>query len=128
MIPKDQKTEIKYEITPLRAETGYGDFRHPEEIFWSDDLLLDFQRRDFRINAMYYSTKQLKAPSYETEKTLDEADLIKILEKEGFLYLNNTTTLIIQDQKLISQLFPKGKLDSDFLYYLLDIQRSAYLF
>lgn len=128
MIPKDQKTEIKYEITPLRAETGYGDFRHPEEIFWSDDLLLDFQRRDFRINAMYYSTKQLKAPSYETEKTLDEADLIKILQKEGFLYLSNTTTLIIQDKKLISQLFPQGKLDSDFLYYLLDIQRSAYFF
>ncbi len=128
LIPKDQKTEIKYEITPLRAETGYADFRHPEEIFWSDDLLLDFQRRDFRINAIYYCTKLLKAPSYETEKNLNEAELIKILEKEGFLYLSNTTTLIIQDQKLISQLFPKGKLDSDFLYYLLDIQRLAYVF
>lgn len=128
LIPKDQKTEIKYEITPLRAETGYADFRHPEEIFWSDDLLLDFQRRDFSINAMYYCTKKLKAPSYETTASLKEENLIKILEKEGFLYLSNTTTLIIQNQKLITQLFPQGKLDSDFLYYLLDIQRSAYFF
>ena len=54
--------------------------------------------------------------------------LLKILNKEGFIYLQNNETLIIQSQKLLSQLIPNAKLDTDFLYYLLDIQPYAYIF
>lgn len=127
LIPKDHP-ELKYELTPLRAESGYQDTRHPDEIFWSDDLLLDVQRRDFRINAIYYHTSTLKRPSYEEEKLIQESDLLKILEKEGFIYLANQATLIVQDEKLLHQLLPNAQVDSDFLYYLLDIQRQAYCF
>ena len=128
LIPKDQDDEFKYELTPLRAETGYQDCRHPEEIFWSDDLLLDFQRRDFTINAIYYTQQKLKTPVYEQEKSINEESFLKILNKEGFIYLQNSETLIVQSQKLLSQLIPNAKLDTDFLYYLLDIQPYAYTF
>ena len=128
LIPKDKNNELKYELTPLRAESGYQDCRHPEEIFWSDDLLLDVQRRDFTINAIYYTQQKLKTPIYEQEKTISEEMLLKILNKEGFIYLQNSETLIVQSQKLLSQLIPNAKLDTDFLYYLLDIQPYAYIF
>ena len=128
LIPKDKNNELKYELTPLRAETGYQDCRHPEEIFWSDDLLLDVQRRDFTINAIYYTQQKLKTPIYEQEKTISEEMLLKILNKEGFIYLQNSETLIVQNQKLLSQLIPNAKLDTDFLYYLLDIQPYGYTF
>ncbi len=46
--------KIKYEITPLREESGYEDYRHPDKITRSDSLLLDASRRDFTVNAIYY--------------------------------------------------------------------------
>lgn len=128
MIPRENRNDLKYELTPLRAETGYQDCRHPEEIFWSDDVLLDVQRRDFTINAIYYTQQKLKAPHYDETKTLTEETFLKILQREGFIYLSNNETLIVQDQKLLNQLISHAKLDSDFLYYLLDIQPYAYHF
>lgn len=44
--------EHAYEITTFRAEDGYGDNRHPEEIRFLDSLYEDLARRDFSINAM----------------------------------------------------------------------------
>ena len=53
LIPKKNK-KLQYEITPFRTEWGYADFRHPEEITWSNDLLADSARRDFSINCLYW--------------------------------------------------------------------------
>ena len=44
--------EHSYEITTFRAEVGYGDNRHPDEIRFLDSLYEDLARRDFSINAM----------------------------------------------------------------------------
>ena len=129
LIPKledGSHLNIKYELTPFRAESGYADARHPDQIFWSDSLVLDAQRRDFRINALYYSQQFIKAPSYETEKNIDDELLIKILEREGFIYLENQQVLIVQKESYLEQLIVKGKIDLDFLYYLLDIQPIGY--
>ena len=126
LLSKKKHSEIKYELTPLRAETGYADCRHPEEIFWSNDLLLDAKRRDFTINAIYYHTKTLKDPNYDKSQIINDEQLLKILEKEGFLYLSDQATLIVQKHSYIEQLFPKGICDTDFLYYLLDIQLTGY--
>lgn len=41
-----------YEITTLRAETGYADHRHPDKVEFVHDLALDLARRDFTVNAM----------------------------------------------------------------------------
>jgi hypothetical protein len=68
---------------------------------------LDYQRRDFTINAIYYNSQKLKTPNYENDKSVTDEDILKILKKEGFIYLKNTETLIIQDQKLLAQTFPK---------------------
>lgn len=129
MIPKledGSHLNIKYELTPFRAESGYADARHPDQIFWSDGLVLDAQRRDFRINALYYSQQFIKALSYETEKNIDDELLVKILEREGFIYLENQQVLIVQKESYLEQLIVKGKIDLDFLYYLLDIQPIGY--
>lgn len=41
-----------YEITTYRAENGYSDSRHPDEVKWGKTLEDDLKRRDFTINAM----------------------------------------------------------------------------
>ncbi len=119
---------INYEITPLRTETQYDDFRHPKEITWSEDLLLDAKRRDFSINTIYYSYQELKKPQYpKSQEIKNEEGLLKILTQQGFIYLSNTATLIIQNHNYIQQIFPKGQIDLDMLYYFLDIQQIEYL-
>ncbi|MFA6415867.1 MAG: HD domain-containing protein [Candidatus Paceibacterota bacterium] len=42
------------EITPFRKEGGYSDFRHPDEVTFSDRLEDDLKRRDFTINSLAY--------------------------------------------------------------------------
>lgn len=42
------------EVTPYRTETTYTDFRHPDEVKFSDKIEDDLKRRDFTINAMAY--------------------------------------------------------------------------
>lgn len=41
-----------YEITTMRREGKYEDFRHPTEITWTNKIEEDLARRDFTINAM----------------------------------------------------------------------------
>ena len=43
------------EVTPYRTETKYSDFRHPDEVIFSDNIDDDLKRRDFTMNAMSYS-------------------------------------------------------------------------
>jgi len=40
------------EVTPYRIEAKYSDFRHPDEVKFSDKLEDDLKRRDFTINAL----------------------------------------------------------------------------
>lgn len=42
------------EVTPFRLEAKYTDFRHPDEVKFSDKLEDDLKRRDFTINAMAF--------------------------------------------------------------------------
>ncbi|MCI2111778.1 MAG: hypothetical protein LKK13_05555 [Bacilli bacterium] len=41
------------DVTTLREEGGYGDFRHPSKIVFVKEPSLDYKRRDFTINALY---------------------------------------------------------------------------
>ncbi len=52
-----RETEAKniiVEVTPFRIEEKYSDFRHPDEVKFSDKLEDDLKRRDFTINAMSF--------------------------------------------------------------------------
>ncbi|KKR02054.1 MAG: hypothetical protein UT98_C0001G0177 [Candidatus Nomurabacteria bacterium GW2011_GWF2_40_31] len=42
------------EVTPYRIEAEYTDFRHPDEVKFSDKLEDDLKRRDFTVNAIAY--------------------------------------------------------------------------
>ena len=43
----------KVDITTLRVEGDYDDFRHPKTVTFVKELKLDAKRRDFTINAIY---------------------------------------------------------------------------
>ncbi len=43
------------EVTPYRIEAKYTDFRHPDEVKFSETLEEDLKRRDFTVNAMALS-------------------------------------------------------------------------
>lgn len=43
-----------FEVTTLRGETTYTDGRHPDSVFFVEDLKEDLARRDFTINAIAY--------------------------------------------------------------------------
>src|SRR3989344_5348867 len=47
-----QETFRVVEVTPYRIEAKYSDFRHPDEVKFSDKLEDDLKRRDFTINAL----------------------------------------------------------------------------
>lgn len=44
--------EIAYEITTYRIEGIYSDFRHPDNVMFTNQLFHDLSRRDFTINAL----------------------------------------------------------------------------
>jgi tRNA nucleotidyltransferase (CCA-adding enzyme) len=41
-----------YEVTTFRSESGYKDFRHPDQVIFEDSIEKDLSRRDFTMNAM----------------------------------------------------------------------------
>lgn len=50
------------EVTPFRTETGYSDFRRPDEVKFSKKLEDDLHRRDFTVNSIALSKGQLVDP------------------------------------------------------------------
>lgn len=53
----------KFDLTTLRVEEGYTDFRHPGTIRFTKKLEEDCRRRDFTINGLYMDTN-LKVYDY----------------------------------------------------------------
>lgn len=119
------KNEMKYELTPLRTEGKYDDFRHPGEIEWSNDVLLDSQRRDFTINCIYYTNTPYKAEyislidKKNIHKYSDDETFLKRLDDHGYIFLTGSNTLILQDHKIIAKLFADGELQIDHLKTIL---------
>ena len=52
-LTKNEKFTV--EITTLRKDGDYYDFRHPDKIYPTNNIAEDLSRRDFTINAMAYS-------------------------------------------------------------------------
>ena len=130
LIPSSEK-ERSYQLTPLRTEWDYEDFRHPWEINRSNDILLDAKRRDFSINAMYYFSVEQKTKRdldyvKDEPKTLSELDLLKVLKTQWYCYLSDINLLILTDAQFISQVFPQSHFDEYAFRYLVETQNSCY--
>ncbi len=131
LIPSGEK-QRSYQLTPLRTEWDYEDFRHPWEINWSNDILLDAKRRDFSINAMYYFSVEQKTKKEldyvkENPKILSESDLLKILKTQWYCYLSDINLLILTDSQFISQVFPQSHFDEYAFRYLVETQNECYI-
>lgn len=65
-----QETLRQIEVTPYRIEEKYSDFRHPDEVKFSDKLEDDLKRRDFTWNAMALSSKGHLVDLYKGQEDL----------------------------------------------------------
>jgi tRNA nucleotidyltransferase (CCA-adding enzyme) len=63
------------EVTPYRTEAKYSDFRHPDEVKFSDKLEDDLKRRDFTVNAMALSSKGHLVDLFEGIKDIKDKTL-----------------------------------------------------
>ena len=85
--PVSQETSeyMIVEVTPYRTEAKYSDFRHPDEVKFSENIEDDLKRRDFTINAMAFRVNEqnealkdmfngLKDIEKKTIKTVGESD------------------------------------------------------
>ena len=131
LIPSTEK-ERSYQLTPLRTEWDYEDFRHPWEINRSNDILLDAKRRDFSINAMYYFSVEQKTKKEldfvkENPRILSELELLKVLKTQWYCYFSDINLLILTDSQFISQVFPTSHFDEYAFRYLVEIQNECYV-
>lgn len=62
------------EITPFRKEGTYSDGRRPDNVEYTDDIVLDLSRRDFTINAIAYDPLK--------DRVVDPFDGIKDIEEK----------------------------------------------
>ena len=111
------------EITPLRKESGYTDFRHPEKIEWAKTIEEDLSRRDFTINAIAYDGERLIDPFNgnsdiknklircvgDANKRFNEDALrllraIRFASQLGFLIEKNTKEAIKKNNQLITHI------------------------
>lgn len=73
----DKKTNMLFEVTPFRKETGYKDRRHPDKIEWANSVEEDLARRDFTINAMAYDGKKIIDP-YKGKEHLEKKIIVAV--------------------------------------------------
>lgn len=61
-----------FEITTMRKEGVYKDFRHPVKVSWTNKIEEDLARRDFTINAMALDLKGNIIDSYAGQEDLQK--------------------------------------------------------
>jgi len=117
-----QSKEKQYEVTPFRTESWYSDSRRPDTITRSSSLLLDAQRRDFTINALYYTYIRLEKTTKNQAKSIyDDQSLLAwdlVLDIEAFeasikkqWWYAIADIIIIQDTDLITTIWPEWQID-----------------
>jgi len=109
IIPKNEQNKIQYEITPFRKESWYDDKRHPTEIERTNDLLMDVQRREFTIWAIYYFFSGKNNSWLQNSVKLPPEEILAQLKKIWYIYLEEVNLRIIQNHKIIENIFQKWK-------------------
>ncbi|WP_163537638.1 CCA tRNA nucleotidyltransferase [Gracilibacillus sp. YIM 98692] len=62
-----------YEVTTFRTETGYSDFRRPDQVEFIGNLEGDLSRRDFTINAMAMNKQLQLVDFYQGQHDLSQS-------------------------------------------------------
>ncbi len=70
------------EVTPYRLEGKYTDFRHPDEVKFSNKLEDDLKRRDFTVNAMALDAKGHLVDLFEGIKDIENKTLRTVGEAD----------------------------------------------
>ena len=87
---------IKFDITTLRKEEGYCDYRHPSKICFTKSIKEDVFRRDITINALYMN------------KDLEVIDLVggqKDIEKKVIRMIGDPNKRINEDPLRIIRIY-----------------------
>jgi len=72
---RETSENMVIEVTPYRIETKYSDFRHPDEVKFSDNLSDDLKRRDFTVNALALDSKGHLTDLFEGIKDIKDKTL-----------------------------------------------------
>lgn len=64
--------EAVFEITTMRKEGKYEDFRHPSKVVWTSKIEEDLGRRDFTINSIALSTKTEVVDPFNGQKDVKD--------------------------------------------------------
>ena len=87
---------VKFDITTLRKEEGYQDYRHPSNICFTKSIKEDVFRRDITINALYMN------------KDLEVIDLVggqKDIERKVIRMIGNPLKRIEEDPLRIVRIY-----------------------
>ena len=88
--------DTKFDITTLRKEEGYSDYRHPNKICFTKSIKEDVFRRDITINALYM------------DKDLNLIDLVggkKDIERRIIRMIGNPLVRINEDPLRILRIY-----------------------
>ncbi len=126
-LPADEVGTQEYsiiEVTPYRLEAEYSDFRHPDEVKFSENLEDDLKRRDFTVNAMVMDTsgsitdmfggitdikdKMLRTVGNPDERFTEDAlrmlRAVRFAVQLGFSVSHETSESIIKNADLIKNI------------------------
>ncbi len=78
----------RVDITTLREEASYKDYRHPQSISFVTDIIKDFPRRDFTVNAIYID---------ETMKIHDFASGLAHLKEKKIVVIGEANARLQED-------------------------------
>ncbi len=113
------------EVTPYRIEAKYSDFRHPDQVKFSDKIEDDLKRRDFTVNALAYNPhkgqiidlyegikdikdKIVRAVGEPSDRFNEDAlrmlRAIRFSSQLGFAISSDTMTAIVENSELIKNI------------------------
>lgn len=121
-----RETLRQVEVTPYRIEAKYSDFRHPDEVKFSDKLEDDLKRRDFTVNAMAFrkgeltdifdglkdiKDKMLKAVGDPDDRFREDAlrmlRAVRVALQLGFSVSYESSESILKNSNLIKKISPE---------------------
>ncbi len=126
-LTKNINESLKIEITTMRKEGDYKNFRHPLEVSWTDEILEDLKRRDFTINSMALDQNLTLYDPFHGQSDLEERIIravgspqkrfsedalrmmraIRIASQIGFKIEEKTFQAIVDNCDLITQISPE---------------------